>query len=124
MILMRHRRPEQRKDAVAGGLHDVAVVAVDGVHHQLESGIDDSARFLGVEVLHQLHRALDVGEQRRHRLALAFDRVSGVALGIEVDDGARRRGGRWLSTCLGGRAYCAGALSTEARIRRIVKAAL
>ena len=32
---MRDRRAEQREDAVAGGLHDVAVVAMDRVDHQL-----------------------------------------------------------------------------------------
>ena len=72
MVLVRDRRAEQREDAVAGGLHDVAVVAMDRVDHQPQRRIDNRARLLGVEVLHQLHRALDVGEQRRDRLALAL----------------------------------------------------
>ena len=80
MVLVRDRRAEQREDAVAGGLHDVAVVAMDRVHHQLERRIDDRARLLGIEVLHQLRRALDVGEQRRDRLALAVERSSPVWL--------------------------------------------
>jgi hypothetical protein len=55
-------RAEQGEDAVAGRLHDVAVVAVHRVDHQLQRRIDDRSRLLGVEVLHQLHRTLDVGE--------------------------------------------------------------
>jgi hypothetical protein len=62
MVFVRDRRAEQREDTIAGGLHDVAVVAMDRVDHQLQRGIDNGARLLGVEVLHQLHRALDVGK--------------------------------------------------------------
>ena len=70
---MRDRRTEQCEDAVAGRLHDVAVVAMDRVDHQLQRGVDNRARLFGIEVLHQLGRALDVGEQRRDRLALALE---------------------------------------------------
>ncbi len=72
MILMRNRRAEQSKDPIAGGLHDVPVVAMHRVDHELQRRVDNGARLLRVEVLHQLHRALDVGEQRRDGLALAF----------------------------------------------------
>ncbi len=51
MVLVRDRRAEQREDAIAGALHDVAVVAMDRVDHQLERRIDNRARFFGVEVL-------------------------------------------------------------------------
>jgi hypothetical protein len=44
------------------------------VDHQLESGIDDGAGLLRVEVLDQLHRSLDVGEQHCDSLALALER--------------------------------------------------
>jgi hypothetical protein len=60
---MRDRRPERREDAVAGGLHDVAVVAVGRVDHQLEGGVNDRACFLWVEVLFQFGRAFDVGDR-------------------------------------------------------------
>ena len=60
-------------------LHDVAVVAADRVDHQLQRGIDNRARFFGVEVLLQLGRSLDVGEQRGDRLALA---VRDVRVGL------------------------------------------
>jgi len=71
VILVRHRRAEQGEDAVASRLRYVAVVPVDGLHHQLQRRIDDGARVLGVELLQQLDRALDVREQRRDGLALA-----------------------------------------------------
>ena len=38
------------------------------------------ACLLGIEIAHQLGRALDVREQRRYRLALAFDRIAGRLL--------------------------------------------
>ena len=73
MVLMRDRRTEQREDAVAGRLHDVAVVAMDRIDHQLQRRIDNRARLFGIEVAHQFGRTLDVGEQRGDRLALALD---------------------------------------------------
>jgi hypothetical protein len=45
------------------------------VHHQLERRIDDGARLLGIEVLHQLHRAFDIREERGDRLALALGNI-------------------------------------------------
>ena len=47
MVLVGERSAEHREDAVAGRLHDVAVVAMDRSDHQLEGGIDDGASFLG-----------------------------------------------------------------------------
>jgi hypothetical protein len=46
----------------------------------MQRRIDDRARLFGVEVFHQLHRALDVREQRGDRLALAVDRRRSVRL--------------------------------------------
>ena len=63
VVLVGERCTEHREDAVAGRLHDVAVVAMDRCDHQLESGIDDGASFLRVEVLLQFGRALDIGKQ-------------------------------------------------------------
>jgi len=80
MVFVRDRRAEQREDAIAGRLHDITVVAMGGVDHQLECGIDDRAGLLGVEILHHLGGPLDVGEQRRHRLPLAVDRRRSIGL--------------------------------------------
>jgi hypothetical protein len=70
MVLVSDGSTEQREDAVTGRLHDVTVVAMRRVDHQLQGRIDNGARLFGVEVLHQLGRALDVGEQRRNCLPL------------------------------------------------------
>jgi hypothetical protein len=77
VILVCDRRAEQRKNAVAGRLDDIAVVVMHRVDHQLQRRVDDRASFLRVEVLHQFHRPLDVGEQRRDCLALAVEPSSG-----------------------------------------------
>jgi hypothetical protein len=58
MVLVCHWCAEQREDAVAGRLHDVAVIAMDRVDHQLQRRVDDRARLLRVEILHQFGRAL------------------------------------------------------------------
>ncbi len=80
MILVRDRRPEQREDPVAGGLHHIALVAMRRFAHQLERGIDQAARLLRVEVFDQLHRALDIGEQRGDGLTLALRYVGRIPL--------------------------------------------
>jgi hypothetical protein len=54
-----------------------AFAAVNGLHHELEHGIKDLPRLLGVTVGKQLHRALQVGEEHRDLLALAFQRALG-----------------------------------------------
>jgi hypothetical protein len=70
MVFVSNRRTEQCEDAIPGRLHDEAAVAVYSLHHQLERGIDNGTRLFRVEVLHQLHRTLDVGEQCGNHLAL------------------------------------------------------
>jgi hypothetical protein len=73
VILVGQRRAEERHDPVAHHLVHRALVAVDGFHHPLEDGIEELARLLGVAVGEQLHRALEVGEEHRDLLALAFE---------------------------------------------------
>ena len=46
----------------------------------LQRRVDDRARLLGIEVAHQLGRALDVREQRRDRLALALQTLRRLPL--------------------------------------------
>ena len=70
---MGERRAEQRHDAVAHHLVDGALVAMDGLHHPLEDGIEELARLLGIAVGEQLHRALEVGEEDGDLLALALE---------------------------------------------------
>ena len=77
MVLVGERRAEERHDPVAHHLVDGALVAVDRLHHALEHRVEDLARLLGVAVGEQLHRALEVGEEDRDLLALAFQRGLG-----------------------------------------------
>ena len=73
VILVGERRAEERHDAVAHHLVHGALVAVDRLHHVLEHGVEELARLLGVAIGEQLHRALEVGEEDRDLLALAFE---------------------------------------------------
>ena len=50
-----------------------------------------AAGFFGVEVLHQLHRALDVGEEHGDGLALAVEQLGAIGGGSYGHGG--RRGG-------------------------------
>ena len=118
MILVRDRRAEQGEDSIAGRLHDVAVVAMDRIDHQLERGIDERARLLGIEVLHQVHRALDIGEQRGERLALAVRYRSVGRFGRDVDAGGGLCGRR---TRIDGEG--SAALAAEVSSRRIFRRA-
>jgi hypothetical protein len=73
VVFVGDRRAEQRHDPVAHHLVHRALVAVDGLHHELENGIENLASLLGVAVGEQLHRALEVGEEDCDLLALALE---------------------------------------------------
>ena len=88
VVFMGHRRAEQRHDAVTHDLVDRALVAVDGLHHALEHGIENQACFLGVALGHQLHRALEIGEHHGDLLPLALEG------GAAADDAIGEMGGR------------------------------
>src|SRR6516225_9817758 len=105
MILMRNRCSEKRKDAIAGRLHDEAAVTMDRVDHQLECWIDNRSGIFRVEILHKLHRALDVCEQRRNGLALPFRYV------VEFSDYCGELGRA------GGKGPRAGCLNCRARLK-------
>jgi hypothetical protein len=100
MVLARDRRTEQRKDAVTERLRHVALVAIHGVHHQLQRGVDDLACEVGVHAVEQRHRALDVGEQHGDDLALVgvLGQMRGMAeaetLGQVFGHTRQRCGGR------------------------------
>jgi hypothetical protein len=51
---------------------------VDGLHHQLEHWVEDLPGFLRIAIGQKLHRALQVGEEDRYLLPLAFERRFGV----------------------------------------------
>jgi hypothetical protein len=53
---------------------------VDGIHHVLEDRVEQLTCLLGVAIGKERHRALQVREEDRDLLALAFER------GLRVDD--------------------------------------
>ena len=73
VILLGHRGAEERHDAVAHDLVDGALVAMNGLHHALEDGVEEPPRLLGIAVGEQFHRALQIGEEHGDLLALAFE---------------------------------------------------
>ena len=62
MILVSERRAEERHDTVAHHLVHGALEPMDSLHHPIEHGIEELARFLGVAISEQLRRALEIGE--------------------------------------------------------------
>ena len=73
MIFMSDRSSEERHDAVAHYLVHRPLVAVDRFHHVLEHGIEELPCFLGIAIGQELHRALQVGEEHCHLLALTLE---------------------------------------------------
>ena len=104
VIFVRQRRTEQRHDAVTHHLVHRALVAMDSFHHQLEDGIEEPARLLGIPVGEQLHGPLEVGEKDRHLLALTLERplrredLHGKMLRRVALGGGRTNGGRGPSS--------------------------
>jgi len=120
VILVGERRAEEGHDAVAHDLVDGPFVAVDGLHHPLEHGIEDLARLLGIAVGEQLHGALEVGEEHGDLLALALQRCLGRQdLLCEVARGVGLRGGEArLRGCPGLRLPRVTAFCAEPRVGR------
>ena len=73
VVLVRDRRAEQRHDAVAGVLVHRAFEAMHALGEDREEALEDLVPLFRIELLGQLHRALDVGEQHGDLLALAFE---------------------------------------------------
>ena len=64
MILMRSRRAEQRHDAIALYLVDDTVVAMNGILHEIEHGLQAAHAQFGIaEAVDQAGRIADVGEK-------------------------------------------------------------
>jgi hypothetical protein len=123
VVLVGDGGAEERHDAVAHHLVDRALVAVDGLHHPLENGVQQLARLLGVTVGQKLHGALQVGEEHGDLFALALERalrrqdLLGEVLGSV---GVRRP----EATCSGRGAHSVPALQAELRAGGEVRGAL
>jgi hypothetical protein len=74
VVLVGERGAEERHRAVAGELVDGPLEAVDALADQAVEAVHDLAPHLAVDALGEIHRALHVGEQDRHLLALAAQR--------------------------------------------------
>ncbi len=122
MVFVGNRRAEQRENAVAGGLHDVSVVAIDGFNPQLQSWIDDCPGLLGIEVLHQLGGAFDVGAERGYRLAFAFGNRGICRFGYDRNLSPAQRGPWRLGGSTTGHQHCP-AITAEAFAWRVVRTA-
>jgi hypothetical protein len=77
VVLVGDRGAEERHDAVAGVLVYRALEAVHALGEEGEKAVHDPVPLFGVELLGKLHRALHVGEEDRHLLALAFEGGAG-----------------------------------------------
>src|SRR5262249_18318186 len=98
VILMRLRCAEQRHHSVALRLVDDAVVADDGLVHELEDGLQTLHAEFGIaQAVHQAGRVTDVGKQYGQTLALpalGVKRLQNILpgrIGIRCDGLAQRR---------------------------------
>src|SRR5262245_23466073 len=73
VIFMGKRGAEQGHNAVAKHLVDGALKAVDGAHHELDGGVQELLRRLGIESLDEPGGVLDVGKEHGDLLALACE---------------------------------------------------
>ena len=92
VILLGQRRAEEGHDPVAHHLIDGAIVAMDRIHHPLQHRVENPARVFGVTVGQQFHRSLQISEEDRHLLSLAFEGD------LRVKDALGRMLREWLAS--------------------------
>ncbi len=73
MIFVGDGGAEEGEDAVAQRLRDITVIAMHGVHHDLEGRVEGGARFFRIDSFDEGHRALEIGEEHGDGLALALE---------------------------------------------------
>ena len=81
VVFVRHRRAEERHDAIAEHLVDGAFVAVHGIHHDVQRRVQELAGLFRIEARDQFGRALEIGKEHGDLLALAFQ---GAARGEDL----------------------------------------
>ena len=69
---MGNRCTKQGKDAIAQRLGDIALIAMHGVHHQLQCGVDNGPGFFRIKPFDECRGAFEIGKQRRDGFALAI----------------------------------------------------
>jgi hypothetical protein len=73
MVFEREWGPKECHDAIAHDLVHGAFVAMDGLDHAIEDGVEQLTGLLGVAVGEQFQRSLDISEEDRNLLTFAFD---------------------------------------------------
>ena len=77
VVLVGNGGTKQGHNAIAQHLVDGTLEAVHGVHHVVQSRVEELLGGFGVEAANQLGRVFEVGKQHRDLLALAFQGVPG-----------------------------------------------
>ena len=77
VVLVGNGRPKERHDAVAQDLVDGALVAVHGVHHAVDGGIEELLGRFGIQAANELGRVFDIRKEHGHLLTLAFQGAAG-----------------------------------------------
>ena len=73
MVFLGEGGAKQSHDPVAHHLVDRAFVPVDGIHHELQDGVQELPGFLWIAFHQKLHRPLEIGKEHRHLLALTLE---------------------------------------------------
>ena len=77
VILMRQRGAKEGHNAIAQHLVHRALVAVHGLHHVMQGGVEELPGSLRIEVGNQLGGAFEVSKEDGDLLALAFKHAAG-----------------------------------------------
>ena len=77
MVFMRHRCAKDSHDAVAQNLVYRAFEAMYGIHHDVDSRVQELLGRFRVEVLDELRRVFDVGKADGDLLAFTFEGTAG-----------------------------------------------
>src|SRR5437667_10639974 len=72
MIFVSNGRPEQGKDAIAQRLRHIALIAMHGIHHELQGGVNNRPCLFGVESFNKSSRAFEVSKEGSDRFAFAL----------------------------------------------------
>src|SRR5687767_11659191 len=67
---MSDRCAEQSEDAITERLRNVAFIAMDSIHHELQCRIDDCTCLFRVKSFNQCGRAFEIGKEGSNRLTL------------------------------------------------------
>ncbi len=53
MVFVGNGCSEQSEDAIPQGVCHITIIPMDGIHHDLQRGVDNRSGFLGVEAFNQ-----------------------------------------------------------------------